>query len=82
MDKTGGAAFPRPISIEPNSEVAWDQEGMTLWDYHAAEAMQALIPALLLRYRLTGELIADVIKEAAAYSSMAADAMIAERGNR
>ena len=38
----GGAAFPRPLAVNPNnSEVSWDQDGMTLRDYFAAKAMQA-----------------------------------------
>ena len=39
MNKTGGPAFPRPYS--GTSQFA--QEGMTLRDYFAAKAMQAMI---------------------------------------
>ena len=41
--ETGGQAFPRPVSQAPNTEIMWDQEGMTLRDYFAAKTMQGLI---------------------------------------
>jgi hypothetical protein len=41
---TGGPAFPGPYANENgNIEVLWKQQGMTLRDYFAAKAMQALI---------------------------------------
>ena len=43
-DKTGGPAFPRPASTDQefNARIP-PQQGMTLRDYFAAKAMQAII---------------------------------------
>jgi len=38
-DKTGGPAFPRPFS----GTTQYAQEGMTLRDYFAAQAVQGLL---------------------------------------
>ena len=41
--KTGGPAFPAlPISRELNGELVYQAEGITIRDYFAAKAMQAL----------------------------------------
>ena len=41
---TGGPAFPKQgLSGLPNGDVIYGREGMTLRDYFAAKAMQALI---------------------------------------
>jgi hypothetical protein len=44
MNDTGGAAFARPASIDPEYDARVpSQEGMTLRDYFAAKAMQGFI---------------------------------------
>ena len=41
---TGGPAFPGPYATESGAiEVLWKQQGMTLRDYFAAKAMQAML---------------------------------------
>lgn len=41
--ETGGPAFPRPASAAHQHGMHKPQDGMTLRDYFAAQAMQALI---------------------------------------
>ncbi len=40
---TGGSAFARPYSVDDRTGYESESEGMTLLDYFAAKAMQALI---------------------------------------
>ncbi len=70
--ETGGAAFARPTSQAPNSEVAWDREGMTLRDYFAAKAMQGM--------SANPEVGFIDISAAANEAYKMADAMLKERG--
>lgn len=39
----GGAAFPRSATSDGNEQLSTEQDGMTLRDYFAAKAMNALI---------------------------------------
>lgn len=39
----GGPAFPRPYSDSVNGLRAWEQEGISMRDYFAAQALQAVI---------------------------------------
>lgn len=83
--KTGGPAFPRPAS-EDDQHFWPDQVGMTLRDYFAAKAMQALVTVAMGR-----EGGANIIIKTAELSKMSeaelfadtayelADAMLAER---
>lgn len=36
----GGPAFPRSVSIDPHGNTVWDQDGMSLRDWFAGEAMR------------------------------------------
>ena len=36
---TGGPAFPRPNSTAPNGENSWAEDGMTLRDWFAGQAL-------------------------------------------
>lgn len=78
--KTGGAAFPRPISHDETpsgqyrgdrTEFADHQDGMTLRDYFAAKAMQAILGDKTTH--------PDYYSEWAELSYRMADAMLAER---
>ena len=72
--RDGGPAFPRPLSTDEHHgpcSVFPDQEGMTLRDYFAAKAMQALINA-------NGEPL-DRLSEVPEYAYQIADAMLAAR---
>ena len=66
--KMGGPAFPVPNSANVNG-----QEGMTLWDYYAAAALQGLIA------NGSHDCTFCVYANAAARQ---ADAMLAERAKR
>ena len=70
---TGGAAFPRPNSTAPNGETSWAEDGMTLRDWFAGQALKT---TLKMESFTQGEssLAIDVAR---AYR--VADAMIAER---
>jgi hypothetical protein len=46
-DKTGGPAFPRPLSLNVNGEAAWEQDGMTLRDWFAGQALPWILRAHL-----------------------------------
>ena len=37
--KTGGPAVARAVSLSPNGEIIFEQEGMDLRDYFAAQAL-------------------------------------------
>jgi hypothetical protein len=78
-DKTGGPAFPRPLSLNVNGIAAWDQEGMSLRDYFAAAALQGIIAAndRTAKFDNPKEILTCYSKTAYAF----ADAMLAEREN-
>ena len=65
-EKTGGPAFPAKLGH-------WMEEGMTLRDYFAAQAMSAIMPSR----PPSDEIVAEQIAEAAYYM---ADAMLRIRG--
>jgi len=72
---TGGSAFPRPASIDPEYDARVpSQEGMTLRDYFAAKAMQAIIIAKPEQVQIGGW---PVYAEETAY--LIADAMLKAR---
>lgn len=60
--KDGGPAFPRPNNVRP-----YEEDGMTLRDYFAAEAMQGLVGN------------GGVPKASAEYAYKFADAMLKAR---
>jgi hypothetical protein len=69
---TGGPAFPRPFSKDGDTE-AWSQEGLSVRDYFAAQALPAVYAA-----RVTAGL--DILQESlTAEAYEIADAMIEER---
>ena len=39
----GGPAFPRPISVSSIGDTSWDQDGMSLRDYFAGQAMVGIV---------------------------------------
>ena len=68
----GGRAFPRPHSTEDrNRNPAPDQEGMTLRDYFAGQALVGFLANSSLREMTAAEI--------AGRAGTQADAMIAER---
>jgi len=81
----GGPAFPRPASIDPEFDARLpSQIGMTLRDYFAAKAMQAIITKLPVvdREGEFGSPVEDKIKYNADIANSAywiADAMLEER---
>ena len=84
---TGGAAFPRPMghngmTHHEEHEASEAQQGMTLRDYFAAKAMQAMItggPNIIYR-DATGNMVTDATPAFRAQCAYAeADAMLAER---
>ena len=79
----GGAAFPRPYSIHlGNHEQFWEQEGMSLRDWHAGLAMQGFVshPENLVAIRLSAEQSGITAPEMMARTAYGiADAMLAER---
>lgn len=73
-DKTGGTAFPRPVSIvehHDGNEMHASQDGMTLWDYFAGHALGGLLQS-------ENGVCEDFAERAYDY----ADAMISERKKR
>ena len=75
-DKTGGAAFP--ASGHPNMQFV-AQEGMTLRDYFAAKAMNAMISTIPLPWSLREQCEGDFYDTAQSAYKMA-DAMLKARG--
>jgi hypothetical protein len=71
-DKTGGPAFPIPVGFSPEAGTSYCNEGMTLRDYFAGQAitgvMASLIPSGWIGY-----------EDASKYAYRFADAMIQER---
>ena len=67
----GGPAFPQPNQAHPGNSNPGDGPGMTLRDYFAAKAMQALINPI-------GEAF-DRLTEVPEYAYQIADAMIRAR---
>lgn len=79
IDKdTGGPAFPRPYSHSGFDDADRAQIGMTLRDYFAAKAMQALIVGPCMRDDHFDDEVNDYVAERA-YSI--ADAMLAARAS-
>lgn len=72
MSKDGGQAFPRPSSPAHQHGMHDPQKGMSLRDYFAAKAMQALIPS--------GQIIDSMKYAESAYAI--ADAMLKARGEQ
>ncbi|MGG4607019.1 hypothetical protein [Providencia sp. Me31A] len=75
-DKTGGAAFP--ASGHPDMQFV-AQEGMTLRDYFAAKAMNAMISTIPLPWSLREQYEGDFYDTAQSAYRMA-DAMLKARG--
>ena len=70
---TGGPAFPAlPISRELNGELVYQAEGLTIRDYFAAKAMQAILARTDSRFTTTLEFVGGK-------SYQYADAMLKER---
>ena len=69
----GGMAFPRPYSLMLDGVQVWPSDGMSLRDYFAAKAMQALVE------RLDSPEIRTVMDREAQTAYSIADAMIAAR---
>lgn len=40
---TSKLAFPRPLSVDPGGQTAWDSAGMTLREYYAGLVLQGLL---------------------------------------
>lgn len=80
--ETGGQAFPRQQweYDGQNNVLQYQEEGMTLRDYMAAKAMQALIPAVLQRCEGLGTEYPENNRGLAKAAYEVADAMIAVRG--
>lgn len=74
---TGGPAFPTLDYITP-TQVASNQDGMTLRDYFAAKVMQAMVTAVFSE-AVSAKDTVDAIKEIPATAYHIADGMIAER---
>lgn len=70
----GGPAFPTGIITDGKGKIIGGSNGMTLRDYFAAKAMQAI---LIAKYPVTKELDAENKIAEAAYQG--ADAMLAAR---
>jgi hypothetical protein len=78
MKNDGGPAFPRPNSIEPNGTNSWANDGMTLRDWFAGQALDAAIDAYIVGNGPT--LGTDHLsRNVAAHAYRIADALIAER---
>ncbi|CAB5567649.1 MULTISPECIES: hypothetical protein [Providencia] len=73
-DKTGGAAFPVPAI-----ELHGTHTGMTLRDYFAAKAMNAMISTIPLPWSLREQYEGDFYNTAQSAYKMA-DAMLKARG--
>lgn len=69
----GGPAFPVADTYHPNGQVQYGSAGMTLRDYFAAKALQALVHATQTMTNVTPMMVAD---EAYVY----ADALMEVRG--
>lgn len=69
----GGAAFPRPHSDCTGADCIHSQEGMSLRDYFAAKAMQAIV------VRSENLSTADRVQHAANDAYVMADAMLNAR---
>lgn len=83
-DKSGGPAFPRPISQKEHNNPTPEspaQEGMTLRDYLAGEAVGAIIRRMpddmVFRYGVTG--FRNQCDDVAMAAYQIADAMIKQR---
>lgn len=75
--KTGGPAFPRPVSINPNDVIEFAAEGMSLRDYFAAKA---LIPDKVLASAMdTSASEYEALPKLAKWCYAWADAMLSER---
>ncbi len=84
MDKDGGPAFPIPSFQRPDGDIEWPQEGMSLRDWFAGQALPEVI-----REANAPELsLTPIGKEetrsewAARQAYLYADAMLAEREAR
>lgn len=69
----GGPAFPRPFSDEPSDTHAWAQEGMSLFDYFAGQALMGI---------LAGHRVFDTYVDYADEAYNLAEAMLKERERR
>lgn len=76
MKDTGGSAFPVQAFIHPNGNVIYGENGMTLRDYFAGQALNGIMSGNSFPGKSGSELCDTVA--IACYS--VADAMIAERG--
>ena len=75
-DKMGGPAFPDPARAHPHGHPDnANGDGMTLWDYYAAAALQGLLAAEEPDSGLTEASFAE-------QSADFADAMLKERAKR
>ena len=75
----GGYAFPIPDTHYPNGEVHYGTPGMTLRDYFAAKAMQALIGQPARWANSAGSLKMSENDYLGAFSYGMADAMLKAR---
>ena len=75
----GGPAFPRPISVEPNGDIAFAETGMSLRDYFAGQALAVLNYHNVLATVMTPTDVEPEIRNVAALSYRIADAMLKER---
>jgi hypothetical protein len=74
MINDGGTAFPRPLSSNPNNgETYWEQDGMSLRDYFAGQAMSTL------QFSFNEKFSGGDYTIAAEHFYKLADAMLAER---
>lgn len=67
----GGPAFPRPATLQESFIYAHEQDGMTLRDYFAGQAMTGCLP---------GSMTEIPPEEYAKWAYRMADAMLAARG--
>ena len=76
-DKMGGPAFPVNTAQINNPGACFSNEGMTLWDYYAAAALNGIEASQGNNgsYVSTSEKVAEIAGERA-------DAMLAERAKR
>ena len=72
---TGGPAFARPYS----GTINYAQDGMSLLDYFAAQAMQGMFANPEDGHKMYEMSYADYVKESARCAYMMADAMLEER---
>jgi len=71
--ETGGPAFPQPNMVDDGELIEVGDTGMTLRNYFAAKAMQALLSADVQFYS------GREFKNVAVYSYKCADAMLREQ---